>query len=244
MTENGLQVKYWTWAEKNEGKTYFVDKDLSALAGKKVRFIIMLLATGYATNDIAIWSQPRIVHTGSVTPTATPIPQSTVTSVNADINIPPAVNCASNLNVELVSTITTNAPATVKYHWLISGTVNQTTAESTLNFASAGTQSATISYPLNCGSYTAKLVVTSPNAMTAQTDFSLTIPTLLPIYDFETFGVIGTMACSEIVNYAWRQEACNGESGGCWISTTPLFSNNYSGFFRHDGNTICGLQIP
>jgi hypothetical protein len=244
MTENGLQVKYWTWAEKNEGKTYFVDKDLSALAGKKVRFIIMLLATGYATNDIAIWSQPRIVRTGNVTPTSTPIPQSTVTAVNADINIPPAVNCASNLNVELVSTITTNAPATVKYHWQISGTVNQTTAESTLNFASAGTQSATISYPLNCGSYTAKLVVTSPNAMTAQTDFSLTIPTLLPIYDFKTFGVIGTMACSEIVNYAWRQEACNGESGGCWISTTPLFGNNYSGFFRHDGNTICGLQIP
>jgi hypothetical protein len=153
LTESGLQVRYGTWAERNEGLTYFVDKDLSALAGQKVRLILMLLATGYATNDRAIWSQPRIVRASTLppTPTATPIQQSTVTAVNA---------------------------------------------------------------------------------------------TVLPIYDFNTFGVIGTLSCSEIVNYPWRQEACNGESGGCWISLTPLFGNSRAGFFRHDGNTICGLQLP
>jgi hypothetical protein len=113
-----------------------------------------------------------------------------------------------------------------------------------LVFSSAGTQSGTINHPLNCGSYTARLVVTGPNAITSQTDFSLSIPTVLPIYDFNTFSVIGTLACSEVVNYAWRQEACNGESGGCWISMTPLYGNNYAGFFRHDGITVCGFQLP
>lgn len=246
LTETGLQVKYWTWAEKNEGKTYFVDKDLSALAGRKVRFSLMLLATGSAANDRAVWSQPRIVRTNTLPPTPTPtaIPQSSVTGVNASANIPPSVNCAGNVNVELMGTITTNGPAIVKYHWELVGTANHTTPENTLVFASSATQSATTQFPLNCGSYAARLVVTNPNAISSQTDFSLSIPTLLPIYDFNTFGVIGTLACSEIVDYAWRQEACNGESGGCWISLTPLFGNNYAGFFRHDGNTVCGLQLP
>jgi len=245
--ENGLQVKYWTWAEKNEGKYYRVDKDLSALAGKKVKFILMLLATGPATNDRAVWSQPRIVRPGLVSPTPsptdTPIPQGNVTEVKASVKVPEFVNCAGALNVELLGNITTNGPATVKYHWEINGT--QVMAESTLVFSSASTQSANIdAYPVNCGNYVAKLLVTSPNAITAESSFSLSVPTVLPIYDFNTFKVIGTMGCTEVVNYAWRQEACNGESGGCWISTTPLFGNSYAGFFRHDGNTICGLNIP
>lgn len=246
LTESGLQVRYWTWTERNEGSTYFVNKDLSALAGRRVRFVLMLLATGTAANDRAVWSQPRIVRTGSIppTPTATTIPQATVTGANVTVDIPQFVNCAGNLNVGLTGAITTNGPANVKYHWEITGTTDHTTAENTLIFPSAGTQSATTSQLLNCGSYTARLVVTSPNAVTSQTNFSLSIPTLLPIYDFNTFSVIGTMACTEMVNYAWRQEACNGESGGCWISMTPLFGNNYAGFFRHDGNTICGFQLP
>jgi hypothetical protein len=113
-----------------------------------------------------------------------------------------------------------------------------------LTFASAGTQSANINASLNCGSYVAKLVVTSPNAISGQSEITLSIPTVLPIYDFNTFKVIGTMSCTDFPKYTWRQEPCNAESGGCWISQTPLFDNNYAGFFRHDGNTICGLNLP
>lgn len=238
---------FWSWKEKNEGLYYRVDKDLSALAGKKVRFTLIILATGSAIGDRALWSGPRIVRTGSIppAPTATPIPHGTVTDVQASVKLPEFVNCAGTLNVELLGNITTNGPATVKYHWEISGTTNNVTAESTLDFVSAGTQPANFTaYPLNCGNYTARLVVTSPNAAAAQTDFSLSIPILLPIYDFNTFTVIGTMGCSEVATHTWRQEACNGESGGCWISQTQLFGNNYAGFFRHDGNTICDMNIP
>jgi hypothetical protein len=244
---NGPMNIFWSWKEKNEGLFYRVDKDLSALAGKKVKFTLTILATGTATGDRALWSRPRIVRTGNVppSPTATPNPQGNVTDVKAAVKIPDFVNCAGNLNVALLGTITTNGPETVKYHWEISGTVNNTTAETTLDFASASTQSANINaYPLNCGSYVAKLVVTSPDMVLAQADFSLSIPTVLPIYNFNTFGVIGTMACSEVASHTWRQEPCNGESGGCWISQTPLFGNSFSGFFRHDGNTICDMKIP
>ena len=238
---------FWSWKEKNEGLYYRVDKDLSALAGKNVKFTLTILATGSAAGDRALWSQPRIVRTSYIppTPTVTPIPQGDVSKVEASVAVPDYVNCAGTLNVALLGNITTIGPVTVTYHWEISGTTTTNVAENILAFSSASTQSANIDgYPLNCGSYTARLVVTSPNTVSAQTDFSLVIPTVLPIYDFNTFGVIGTMACSEVSSYTWRQEACNGESGGCWISQTQVFGNTYAGFLRHDGNTICNMNIP
>jgi Ig-like domain from next to BRCA1 gene len=130
---NGNINILWKWTEKNEGRIYQLTQDLSTLAGKKVKFILTLLATGPSTGDRAMWGQPRIIST-----------------------------------------------------------------------------------------------------MTA----------LLPIHDFNNFNVIGTMTCSEVANHTWWTNACNGESGGCWVSQTPLFGNSYAGFFRADGNTICGMNIP
>jgi hypothetical protein len=165
--------------------------------------------------------------------------------VNVSIRVPDFVNCADTLKADLLGSIMTDGPATVRYHWEISGAVSNSTDETTLVFTSASTQAANLNaYAMNCGHYVARLVVTSPNAMSAQADVTLSIPALLPIYDFNTFNVIGTMACSEVASHTWRQEACNGESGGCWISQTPLFGNNYAGFLRHDGNTICSMNIP
>lgn len=67
---------------------------------------------------------------------------------------------------------------------------------------------------------------------------------ILPIYDFNTLNVIGYLTCPEVPNYAWSTSACNGESGGCWISAAPLFGYNYAGFQRHEGNQLCGLNLP
>jgi hypothetical protein len=67
---------------------------------------------------------------------------------------------------------------------------------------------------------------------------------ILPIYDFSTFKVVGYMSCSDVENYGWYTEPCNGESGGCWISKTPLFGQNYAGFQRHDGNQFCRFNLP
>ncbi len=251
---NGAINTLWTWKEKNDGMIYQFDRDLSSLAGKKVKFILTLLATGPATGDRALWGQPRIVNTGIVpvpttpspiTPSPTAITIGGVTDVEASVKVPAYVNCASTLKADLIGSITTNGPASVTYHWEISGAATNSTADTILVFNSASTQPANLTgYAFNCGNYIAKLVVTVPFSISGQTDFTLSIPTVLPIYDFNTFNVIGTLSCSNEALLTWRQEACNGESGGCWISQTPLFGNSYAGFFRHDGNTICGLNIP
>ena len=353
---NGPIKILWQWSEKNEGKIYQLDKDLSSLVGKKVRFILTLLAAGPATNDRAIWGQPRIVNSNTVTsmPTATPtatitpappnvvtgatvsvIPlnpfaicgqpnpvdvrgtitvngptavtyhwemrgdktsttadqtvtylaagtyeidegaykvdcgnytaQLVITSPNAFASevfsysvggkvksirtiaiIPPYVNCAGGMRVGLLASVSTDGPALVKYHWEIGrdGVVTNTLPDQVAYFTYDSTLDLGGEAYVNCGNYFARLVVTHPNSISSQVDFTLTIPTRLPIYDFDTFDAVGAMACSEISNYAWTPETCNGESGGCWVSATQLFDRNHAGFLRHDGITVCGLNLP
>jgi hypothetical protein len=264
-----------TWKEKNEGMYFTVNKDLSALAGKTVHLTLTLLATGYASGDRALWAQPRIVHSSSyitpvpttVTPTFTPTPTVTgtttgsglVTGASVLLSFPNEFHCGGPNVIDVAGTITTNGPATVVFHWEMRGDATNTTANETIVFASAGTQ--TIhegAYKVDCGNYTARLVITSPNYYSSKTATYTVIeqtitPTVtkvpipegyMPIYDFNTFKMVGIMSCSDFVLYDWRQEACNGESGGCWISLTPLFGYSYSGFFRHEGNSYCGLNIP
>lgn len=74
MTATGYIGTFWTWREQNEGKVYSANIDLTPLAGRSVRFILTILATGYATNDRALWGSPRIVRPGSAPPTITPVP--------------------------------------------------------------------------------------------------------------------------------------------------------------------------
>ncbi|PWH15324.1 MAG: hypothetical protein DDG60_05885 [Anaerolineae bacterium] len=76
LTAGGAPRIFWKWTEKNEGKTYSVDLDLSPLAGQSLRFVLTTLAAGPATNDRAVWGQPRIVRPGLtiITPTASPAP--------------------------------------------------------------------------------------------------------------------------------------------------------------------------
>jgi len=71
MTASGFIGTFWTWHEQNEGRVYNASIDLTPLAGRSVRFILTILATGTATNDRAVWGTPRIVRAGG-TPTPTP----------------------------------------------------------------------------------------------------------------------------------------------------------------------------
>jgi len=88
VTAAGYLGTFWTWREQNEGKVYNANIDLTPLAGRSVRFVLTILAAGYATNDRAIWGSPRITRAGGappvtvtpptitpVPPTLTPIPQ-------------------------------------------------------------------------------------------------------------------------------------------------------------------------
>jgi photosystem II stability/assembly factor-like uncharacterized protein len=73
MTANGYIGTFWQWREQNEGKVYNANIDLTPLAGRSVRFILTILATGTATNDRALWGSPRVVGAGSTGPTITPV---------------------------------------------------------------------------------------------------------------------------------------------------------------------------
>lgn len=82
------------WAEANEGLYTRVDVDLSSLAGKNVKFILMLLANGSPNGDRAYWLHPHIVRLGmptptpTFTPTFTPSPTPTSTPTFTDTPTP------------------------------------------------------------------------------------------------------------------------------------------------------------
>lgn len=79
LTPGGNTVVFWKWKEKNEGRVYNVDLDLGSLAGKRVRFVLTMLASGPAEGDRPLWGAPRITRPGDgltplppLTPTPTP----------------------------------------------------------------------------------------------------------------------------------------------------------------------------
>ena len=76
LLPNGVQKTLWTWKEASEGRFFRASIDLSPLAGQKVRFILILLSSGFASGDRALWGSPRIVRAGTVLP---PVPPSTLT---------------------------------------------------------------------------------------------------------------------------------------------------------------------
>ncbi len=73
---SGPVQTFWAFSERYDGLYYQADIDLSPLAGQSVRFILSVLANGYATGDRALWVAPRIYRPSgtSSTPSATPTP--------------------------------------------------------------------------------------------------------------------------------------------------------------------------
>jgi len=74
---SGVVKTLWKFNEAYEGKVYRVNMDLDFLAGQNVRFIFMVLATGSASGDRALWGSPRILRLGN----GAPLPLPTVTSL-------------------------------------------------------------------------------------------------------------------------------------------------------------------
>ena len=78
LLPNGVQRTLWQWRESADQRFYRANLDLTSLAGQKVRFVFMLLSSGFASGDRALWGSPRIVRTGSVQP---PAPPATLTAL-------------------------------------------------------------------------------------------------------------------------------------------------------------------
>lgn len=58
---DGIVRDFWAFGEQYDGQTFTVDLDLSPLAGQDVKFVLTVLSLGDASNDRALWVQPRIV---------------------------------------------------------------------------------------------------------------------------------------------------------------------------------------
>ncbi len=90
MTPNGGIFNFWQWREQNDGKNYTADVDLTPLAGRSVRFILTILATGSANGDRVRWGGPMIIRKAGAPapPTLTPIPP-TLTPVPPTMTLTP-----------------------------------------------------------------------------------------------------------------------------------------------------------
>jgi hypothetical protein len=60
---DGIVREFWAFGERYEGQYFTVDLDLSSLAGRDVKLVLTVLSLGDASNDRALWVQPRIVRT-------------------------------------------------------------------------------------------------------------------------------------------------------------------------------------
>jgi len=79
----GTVKSFWVFGERYEGQYFNADLNLASLAGQNVKFILTVLANGYATGDRALWVAPRIVSSSAmdINPTATvPAPTATPTA--------------------------------------------------------------------------------------------------------------------------------------------------------------------
>lgn len=60
---DGVVRDFWAFGEQYDGRYFVVDLDLTPLAGQNVKFVFTILSLGDASNDRALWVQPRIVRT-------------------------------------------------------------------------------------------------------------------------------------------------------------------------------------
>ncbi len=111
------------------------------------------------------------------------IPTGLVTNVTVTVLGGPTIHgmCGGPNAVNFSVSITTNGPATVVYHMEIfygDGTLRSATDNATLSFPAFGTQTFDPggAYKTDCGDFYVKAIVTSPNNMSAQYNWSVVYP--------------------------------------------------------------------
>ena len=104
------------------------------------------------------------------------LPVASVTSVKVDALVTFSA-CGENNPVTFNGAITTNGPTTVTYHWEVIGDAQVSTPDETIQFAKSTTRTVTADFfSADCGTYTVKLLVTSPNTESAEKIFAIQEP--------------------------------------------------------------------
>jgi hypothetical protein len=105
----------WSFNEAYEGEFYSADIDLSSLAGKDVRFFLVVLAHGSPNQDHALWIAPRIVRFSNLvkTPTATPKATKTPTATFTPTTTGTATRTSTPTSVATATPTRTSTPTSV-----------------------------------------------------------------------------------------------------------------------------------
>jgi hypothetical protein len=103
-------------------------------------------------------------------------PAALVTTVTADAKIN-FTACGESNPVTFNGSIKTNGPATVTYHWEVSGDAQEMTPDETLEFTKTETQKfSTNVFSADCGEYNLSLQITTPNEILAEDQFEIQAP--------------------------------------------------------------------
>jgi hypothetical protein len=78
-----------------------------------------------------------------------------------------------------------------------------------------------------------------PTAAETPTPTSTLFP-LLPIYDFYTGSIIGSISCSEVSGYTWNLTLLPDDETFIYSSKVELYGSTYAGFLMQDARMICG----
>ncbi|HEY5270416.1 MAG TPA: NBR1-Ig-like domain-containing protein, partial [Anaerolineales bacterium] len=92
--DDGLVYTLWSFREKTEGSYYRASVDLSSLAGRSVKFILKVTASGSPAGDRVIWGGARIVRAGGA-PTPPPVSTCDKAAFVTDVNYPDGTSLAS-----------------------------------------------------------------------------------------------------------------------------------------------------
>lgn len=125
---------------------------------------------------------PVVVTSGDIASVpVVPVPLAYVTKVKISISSTTVHGTCGGPNAnDWTGNISTNGPVTVTFHWEIwntGGSMRNATADQNLVFSSWGTLSDNPgSYHTDCGNYTVKLIVTSPNSVSDQAQWTVVSP--------------------------------------------------------------------
>lgn len=152
---------------------------LAEIEGRTVNTAWWYVRDPMGSNDSFCWVAYDVVETAgnlNVVRIVEP-PEASVSEVSVEAAMVSFTACGAANPVTLNGSIKANGPATIRYRWEISGAVQETTAEETIQFSKAGIQNViTDAVSADCGEYTVSLRVVEPNEISAQRTFIVQEP--------------------------------------------------------------------
>jgi len=104
------------------------------------------------------------------------VPEALVTNATVDVAVK-FTACGNTNDVTFNGSVKTNGPTTLTYHWEVSGDAQETISEKTIELSEAGTHKFSAeTFDADCGNYLVKLLITSPDEVSADKEFKIQAP--------------------------------------------------------------------